>query len=178
MEIIETAFEGLLILKPSVFTDHRGYFFESFRVSWLRGVSFVQDNDSRSARHVLRGLHFQNPPHAQGKLIRVIYGSALDVAVDIRNNSPTFGQWFSRLLSGDNHEMLYIPPGFAHGFLSLKDHTVLNYKCTAYFHKDSEGSLRWNDPELSIDWGVEDPVLADKDRNAPLFRELKSNFEQ
>lgn len=176
MEIVKTGFDGLRIIKPTVINDHRGYFMESFRDEWLEGVVFIQDNESLSACNVLRGLHFQNPPFAQGKLIRVPKGSVLDVVVDIRKKSGTYGKWFSYVLSDANHEMLYVPPGFAHGFLALSDNTVLSYKCTAYYNRDSEGILRWNDPDLAIDWGVADPILAEKDKNAPLFRDFQSRF--
>ncbi|MBN1199118.1 MAG: dTDP-4-dehydrorhamnose 3,5-epimerase, partial [Bacteroidales bacterium] len=125
---------------------------------------------------VLRGLHFQNPPFAQGKLVRVMRGSVLDVAVDIRKESPTFGKWSSIVLSGQNKWMYWIPAGFAHGFLTLEDETLFFYKCTNVYNKASEGSIHWNDPDLNVDWGISDPVISPKDETAPLFRGLESRF--
>lgn len=180
MEIIQTSIPDVLIIKPSVFQDERGYFFESFHKNLIQaaGVSmdFVQDNESKSQKFVLRGLHFQVPPYAQGKLVRVIKGAATDVAVDIRKKSPFFGKWVSQLLSEENKLMLWIPPGFAHGFLALQDDTIFSYKCTAYYHHASERSLRWNDPQLNIDWGIQDPIISEKDRNAPLFIDFNNPF--
>ena len=168
--------EGLLIIRPRVFEDERGYFFESFRLDRMRefGVKqdFVQDNESKSQKGVLRGLHFQNPPFEQGKLVRVVKGAVLDVAVDIRRDSQTYGEWLSQELTEENKTMLWIPPGFAHGFLTLKDDTIFQYKCTNYYNKESEGSIRWNDPDLKIDWGFENPVVSEKDNAAPFFSEL------
>ncbi|MBK9291057.1 MAG: dTDP-4-dehydrorhamnose 3,5-epimerase [Bacteroidetes bacterium] len=180
MEIIETGIPDLLIVKPVVFEDHRGYFFESYNKEKFlqKGIdqNFVQDNESKSAKNVLRGLHFQKPPFAQGKLVRVMKGAVLDVAVDIRKKSPTYGKWASIVLSESNKWMYWIPPGFAHGFVTLEDDTVFFYKCTNVYNKASEGSIRWNDPDLNIDWGVTDPLLSDKDREAPLFRDFVSPF--
>lgn len=180
MEIIKTPLEGLLIIKPDVFEDDRGYFFESYNREKFQAhgidVTFVQDNESKSIQGVLRGLHFQNPPFAQGKLVRVMRGSVLDVAVDIRKESPTFGQWSSIVLSGQNKWMYWIPAGFAHGFLTLEDETIFFYKCTNVYNKASEGAIRWNDPDLNIDWDISDPVISPKDESAPFFRELESRF--
>ncbi|HMM11580.1 MAG TPA: dTDP-4-dehydrorhamnose 3,5-epimerase [Bacteroidales bacterium] len=180
MEILETGIPDLLIVKPLVFEDHRGYFFESYNKEKFlqKGIdqNFVQDNESKSAKNVLRGLHFQRPPFAQGKLVRVMKGAVLDVAVDIRKNSPTYGQWASIVLSESNKWMYWVPPGFAHGFVTLEDDTVFFYKCTNVYNKASEGSIRWNDPDLNIDWGIVDPLLSDKDREAPLFRDFVSPF--
>lgn len=180
MEILETGIPDLLIVKPQVFEDHRGYFFESYNKEKFlqKGIdqNFVQDNESKSARNVLRGLHFQKPPFAQGKLVRVMKGAVLDVAVDIRKMSPTYGKWASLVLSESNKWMYWIPPGFAHGFVTLEDDTVFFYKCTNMYNKASEGSIRWNDPDLNIDWGVTEPLLSDKDREAPLFRDFVSPF--
>jgi dTDP-4-dehydrorhamnose 3,5-epimerase len=180
MEIIKTRIEGLLIIKPDVFADERGYFFESFSHEkfFKAGIelNFVQDNESMSKKGVLRGLHFQCPPFDQGKLVRVIQGSVLDVAVDIRKNSPTYGKWESVLLSGNNKLMYWIPAGFAHGFATLEDDTVFFYKCTNVYNKASEGSLLWNDPDLKIDWGIDDPVISEKDRISPGFRGFSSPF--
>ena len=180
MEIIKTPLEGLLIIKPDVFEDERGYFFESYnREKFLAhgiDVTFVQDNESKSKRGVLRGLHFQNPPFAQEKLVRVMSGSVLDVAVDIRKDSPTYGEWSSIVLSGQNKWMYWIPAGFAHGFLTLEDDTIFFYKCTSVYNKESEGSIRWNDPDLQIDWGTDNPVISPKDQVAPMFKEFETRF--
>ncbi len=180
MEITKTAIEGLLIIQPKVFGDDRGYFFESFRLDRLRengvDLNFVQDNESMSGKGIVRGLHFQNPPFAQGKLVRVIKGKVLDVAVDIRKNSPTYGKWHSIILSEKNKTIFWIPPGFAHGFHSLEDETLFQYKCTNYYNKESEGSVLWNDPDLNIDWGINKPSLSEKDLKVPLFKDLESQF--
>lgn len=180
MEIIETKIKGLLIIKPTVFQDDRGYFFESYNREKFTnaGISytFVQDNESKSQKGVLRGLHFQNPPWAQGKLVRVMKGAVLDVAVDIRKNSPTYGQWDSIELSESNKMMYWVPPGMAHGFVTLENDTVFFYKCTNLYNKTSEGSIRWNDPDLNIDWGIENPVLSEKDKVSPFFKELETKF--
>ncbi len=180
MEIIKTEISDLLILKPKVFEDSRGYFFESFNKERIReagiGLDFVQDNESLSSKGVLRGLHFQNPPYEQGKLIRVITGSVIDVAVDIRKDSPTYGKWVSVELSAANKLMLWIPPGFAHGFVTLEDNTTFFYKCTGFYSYESEGSILWNDPDLNIDWKFSDPILSEKDKACPLFSELESKF--
>jgi len=182
MEIEKLSIPELILIKPQVFADERGYFFESFNEEKFAqksgvGVKFVQDNESLSNCGVLRGLHFQNPPYAQGKLVRVIRGSVQDVAVDIRRNSPTFGQHFSVILSGENKYQLYIPEGFAHGFLVLEDHTIFSYKCTNFYHRESERSLKWNDPDLHIAWGINAPVLSEKDRNtAVTWKSFKTHF--
>ncbi len=180
MQVIETPIADLLILQPKVFQDDRGYFFESYNESILKNygvdAKFVQDNQSLSQKNVLRGLHFQNPPYEQGKLVRVINGSVLDVVVDIRKNSPTYGKSFSLILNQTNKTMLWIPPGFAHGFLTLEDDTLFLYKCTNLYHKDSEGAIRWDDPEIAIDWGTTTPLLSGKDKEANFFKDLKSHF--
>lgn len=180
MELKETGLPGLLIVKPDVFYDDRGYFFESYQKERFAeagiNVDFVQDNESMSMKGTLRGLHFQKPPYAQGKLVRVVRGAVLDVAVDIRRNSPTYGGWKSFRLDADSKTMIYVPEGFAHGFLVLEDNTVFQYKCTNYYNRDSEGSVRWNDPDLEIDWGTKDPILSEKDKEAPSFGELVSPF--
>lgn len=180
MEIIKTGIAGLLIVKPQVFEDHRGYFFESYNKEKFlsQGIdqNFVQDNESKSMKGVLRGLHFQSPPFAQGKLVRVMKGAVLDVAVDLRKQSPTYGKWASIELTESNKWMYWVPPGFAHGFLTLEDNTVFFYKCTNVYNKMSEGSIRWNDPDLGIDWGISQPLLSDKDREAPLFKDFTSPF--
>jgi len=175
MELIPTSIPDVKIIKPDVFGDDRGYFFESFHVDKFAafGITdpFLQDNESRSQKNVLRGLHFQLPPFAQGKLIRVIKGAVLDIAVDIRRNSPTFGKWVSMELTGENKWICWIPAGFAHGFVTLEDDTIFTYKCSAMYNKASEGSIRWNDPDLNIDWGITNPLLSEKDKVAPLLRD-------
>ena len=180
MDVTTTNIEGLLIIKPRVFGDERGYFFESFREDIMKsnGVisKFVQDNQSMSSKGILRGLHFQKDPFAQGKLVRVIKGSVLDVAVDIRKKSPTYGQHFLIELNEENKTMFYIPPGFAHGFLTLEDDTLFSYKCTNYYNKESEGAIRWNSKSLNVDWGIVNPILSSKDATAPTFDEFQSPF--
>jgi dTDP-4-dehydrorhamnose 3,5-epimerase len=181
MQIIETNIPGLLEISPQVFGDHRGYFFESYNrqafANFGIDADFVQDNQSLSNEGVLRGLHFQNPPSAQGKLVRVIQGAVLDVAVDIRKGSPTYGKHHKIVLSGENKMMFWIPPGFAHGFLTLEDQTIFSYKCTGLYDKGSEGSVLWNDPELGIDWGIDNPQLSEKDLVAHPLQELDSKFQ-
>ena len=181
MEIIKTSIPDVLIIKPQVFEDSRGYFFESYnKEKFLQhglDQNFVQDNESKSVKNVVRGLHFQAPPFAQGKLVRVMKGAVLDVAVDIRKKSPTYGHWTSVVLTEENKWMYWVPPGFAHGFATLKDETVFFYKCTNVYNKESEGSIRWNDPDLNINWKLENPVLSEKDQSSPFFRDFVSPFE-
>jgi dTDP-4-dehydrorhamnose 3,5-epimerase len=181
MEIIKTPIEGILVIKPKIFADDRGHFFENWSKEAFEkeglNLNFVQDNQSLSAKGVLRGLHFQNPPFAQGKLVRVISGSVLDVAVDIRKNSSTYGKHFSIILSGKNKTSFWIPPGFAHGFLNLEEDTIFTYKCTEVYNKQAEGAIVWNDKDLNIDWGLNSPIVSNKDQEAPLFSELKTNFK-
>lgn len=167
MNIIETKLEGCLIIEPKIFGDSRGYFFESFHQKKYQEVGikeiFVQDNRSRSTKNVLRGLHFQiNKP--QGKLVSVISGEVYDVAVDLRQNSPTLGQYVGVYLNGENHRQLYIPPGFAHGFCVMSDHAEFFYKCTDFYDPSDEGGIIWNDPEINIAWPVQEPMLSDKDQ--------------
>ena len=183
MNCIKNEIEGALIFEPRVFGDKRGYFFESFSQrdfeSFAGKVVFVQDNESLSAKKgVLRGLHFQKGEYAQAKLLRVVRGSVLDVAVDIRPDSPTFGKYVSVLLSGENKRQFFIPRGFAHGFLVLEDNTIFQYKCDNYYAPEQEGSFRWNDPTLAIDWGVspEDVILSGKDSEAPFFKDVKDSL--
>jgi len=180
MEISELELPGAFLIKPKVFEDERGHFFESFNQDQFKqyglDLNFVQDNQSLSHEGVLRGLHFQKPPFAQGKLIRVIKGKVLDVALDIRKESPTYGKHISLELSEENKLMFYIPEGFAHGFLTLEDNTIFSYKCTNFFNKNSEGSILWNDSDLNINWGVTDPILSEKDKESPLFSSFKSPF--
>jgi dTDP-4-dehydrorhamnose 3,5-epimerase len=180
MQLLPTTIAGLSIVQPKVFEDTRGYFFESYNKSIFldNGISeeFVQDNQSLSHKGVLRGLHFQNPPHAQGKLVRVIKGAVLDVALDIRKGSATYGKWYAHELSEHNRTMMWIPPGFAHGFLTLQDNTIFSYKCTNYYNKASEDCILWNDPDLGIDWGIKDPLISEKDKEGKAFRAFTSLF--
>lgn len=175
MEFKTTSIEGLIEILPKVFGDSRGYFFESYRQHLFieNGIpnQFVQDNQSFSTAGVLRGLHFQNPPYAQGKLVRVITGKVIDVAVDIRPNSPTFGQYQSFVLDATLQNMVYIPEGFAHGFVALED-SIFSYKCTNNYNKAAEGGIIWNDPDLNIDWGIEQPNVSEKDLELPSFKQL------
>lgn len=181
MDIIKTGLEGLLLIQPKVFSDSRGYFFESYRKDILSryGVKseFVQDNISKSKKNTVRGLHYQVGKYAQGKLCQIISGKILDVALDIRFNSPTFGKYFSQELSGDNHKMIWIPPGFAHGFSVLSDEAVFLYKCTAYYNRENERAILNSDPDLNIDWKIKDPVVSEKDLNAKLFKNIDRDFE-
>lgn len=178
MNIIRTDIEGLVIIEPEVFSDARGCFFESFserRFSdAVAPVKFVQDNESRSTYGVVRGLHFQRSPYEQAKLVRVVKGRVLDVAVDLREGSPTFGRHFAVELSEENHRQMFIPRGFAHGFSVLSEEAVFQYKCDNYYHPESEGAVIWNDPDLAIDWGVpeEKVVVSSKDAANPLLSEL------
>ena len=180
MEVKSTPIEGLLIIQPQVFGDERGHFFEPWNKNRFAEhgltMDFVQDNQSLSQKGVLRGLHFQKPPFAQGKLVRVIKGAALDVVVDIRKDSPTYGQHFSIELNESNHTMFYVPEGFAHGFLTLENNTIFSYKVTALYHPEAEDGIMWNDPALGIDWGISDPQLSGKDRVYKPFREFSSLF--
>lgn len=180
MKFEKTDIEGLLVVQPLVHKDDRGYFFESYNLKAYKDlgvdISFVQDNQSCSKKNVLRGLHFQKPPYAQAKLVSVIKGSVLDVVVDIRKESPTYGKNYSVILSSTNKKMLFIPEGFAHGFLTLEDDTILSYKCSNFYNKESEDSLLWNDLDLKIDWGIKHPILSEKDKQAKNFSEFKSLF--
>jgi dTDP-4-dehydrorhamnose 3,5-epimerase len=175
MQIRETSIKGLVELTPRVFRDDRGFFFESYNEGVFKELglptNFVQDNQSFSVKGVVRGLHFQNAPFAQGKLVRVISGRVLDIAVDIRPESPTFGKHEVFELRSDTNNMAYIPEGFAHGFVALED-SVFSYKCTNVYNKESESGLLWNDPELGIDWGVADPIVSEKDVILPTLKEL------
>lgn len=179
MNIITTDIEGVLIVEPRVFGDRRGCFFESFSEREFAtqtglDVKFVQDNESRSRRGVLRGLHFQREPYAQAKLVRVVQGRVLDVAVDIRKGSSTFGKYVAVELSGDNHRQLFIPKGFAHGYVVLEDDTVFQYKCDEYYHPEVEGGIVWNDAQIGIDWHLAEGelILSDKDRIHPTLSEI------
>jgi len=182
MNLIETAIPGLLIIEPKVWKDNRGYFFESYNKKVLQdaGITadFVQDNQSFSHRGTLRGLHGQADPFAQGKLVRVIQGRVIDIAVDIRKNSPTYGQYVSAELTGDNFKMFWIPPGFLHGFATLEDNTIFSYKVTNLYDKASEIGVIWDDHQLNIDWQLpkNEVILSDKDTTLPLFSDFSSPF--
>ena len=178
MEIIETKINGLFLIKPIIYEDERGYFFESFNQkifdqTIVEKVNFVQDNQSLSSKNILRGLHFQKPPHGQTKLVSVIKGSVLDVVVDIRKNSNTYGQYVMEELNEFNHHQLYIPVGMAHGFLALEDHTIFTYKCSNFYHKESEDSILWNDKDLNINWQIKKPILSLKDSDNFKFKEIQ-----
>lgn len=178
----EEALSGLYSIYPTVFKDERGYFFEAFQTEKYKAIigelNFVQDNISRSSKGILRGLHFQKPPYAQGKLVQVLQGAVLDVAVDLRRSSPTFGQSFKKVLSAENAIQLYIPPGFAHGFYTLEDQTLFSYKCTAPYHAAAEGCILWNDPTLNIDWElIQTPILSEKDQLGSLFTSFETPFQ-
>ncbi len=183
MPVRETPIPDLLLYEPRVFEDERGHFFESFNdQTWTEaGITtpFVQDNESFSRRGVLRGLHYQLEPWAQSKLVRVVTGEVLDVAVDIRRGSPTFGESFSVVLSGDNHQQMYIPRGFAHAFVVLSDTAVFNYKCDNYYNKEAEGGIRWDDPDLAIDWRIpaSELLVSEKDAQLPPFTACANNFD-
>ena len=182
MEIIKTAIDGPVIIEPRIFRDDRGYFFESFSEREFRekvaDVHFVQDNESRSCYGVIRGLHFQKPPYAQAKLVRVIRGSVLDVAVDIRKGSPAFGRHVAVELTGDNHRQFFIPRGFAHGFSVLSEEVVFQYKCDSFYAPQSEGAVAWDDPDLGIDWRIpaDRAILSEKDRRHPRFKDFETPF--
>lgn len=177
MRVTATALNEVLLIEPTVFGDERGFFLESYHQRRFdeavgREVTFVQDNHSRSAKNVLRGLHYQLPPNAQGKLIRVVSGAIFDVAVDMRRSSPTFGQWAGAELSAENRHQLWIPEGFAHGFLTLSDSAEVLYKATGFYSPSDEGSLAWNDPAVAIDWPLRrQPLLSQKDADAPKFED-------
>ena len=181
--MIETPIPGVLVLEPRIFGDSRGYFFESFSrrefVQKVMETEFVQDNESRSSFGVIRGLHFQKPPFAQSKLVRVVEGAVLDVTVDIRRGSPTFGRHVAVELSGENHRQVFIPRGFAHGFSVLSESVVFQYKCDNFYAPDSEGALAWNDPDLGIDWRIppEKTILSDKDRRHPRLKDADWLFD-
>ncbi len=180
MQITTTPIEGLLVVQPKVFGDHRGYFMETYNEGAFRAAGlptdFVQDNQSFSGKGILRGLHFQAPPYAQGKLVRVIRGAVLDVALDLRKSSATYGKHFSIRLTEENKTMVWIPPGFAHGFLTLVEETLFAYKVTGLYNKESEGGILWNDPDLGIEWGIDQPVLSEKDLILPRLANFNSPF--
>lgn len=183
MTVSKTNIDGVLIIEPRVFGDARGYFFESYNARDFREqtgieVGFVQDNESRSSRGVVRGLHFQKPPFAQAKLVRVVEGKVLDVAVDIRKGSPTYGQHVAVELSADNKFQFFMPKGIAHGFAVLSDVAVFQYKCDEYYHPEAEGAIAWDDPTLAIDWRIahSEALLSEKDRHHPMFNDFNTPF--
>ena len=181
MQIEKTDLDGIVIITPDVFSDDRGYFLESFqekRYQEILGVEmrFVQDNVSYSKQGVLRGLHYQAPPFGQAKLVTVLEGSVLDVAVDIRNGSPTYGKYVAVELSGENHRQLYIPEGFAHGFVVKSESALFTYKCTNIYSKEHDRGIVWNDPDLDIPWGVTDPIVLEKDLKHPHFADIAQEY--
>ncbi len=180
MDIVEKRIDEIIVLKPKVFGDSRGYFYEQYREDVLHSLGikepFVQDNVSKSVKNTIRGLHYQVGDFTQGKLCHVLFGKVLDVAVDIRFGSPTFGKHYSIELSDENHLFYWIPPGFAHGFAVLSDVALFHYKCTSYYNKDSERSILYNDPDLAIDWKTENPVVSDKDLLGTKFSEIEKDF--
>lgn len=181
MKYIPGEIDGLWILEPTIFGDDRGYFLESYRQDTFKEKTgfyqpFVQDNESKSARGVLRGLHLQKPPMAQGKLVRVVQGAVLDVAVDIRLSSPTYGQHQIVLLNAENQRQFFVPPGFAHGFLTLEDNTVFQYKCTNYYSPENELGIRWNDLDLNINWEFNNPLISKRDAALDTFANFVSPF--
>lgn len=183
MEVKQTQIPGVVIIEPRLFKDDRGYFFESFSErdfnTQVREIHFVQDNESKSSYGVLRGLHFQKPPHAQSKLVRVIKGAVLDVAVDIRKGSPTFGQHVAVELTEENHRQFFIPRGFAHGFSVLTDEVIFQYKCDNFYAPQSEGALAWDDPDLGIDWKIptDKVILSEKDKHHPRLKDTEWVFD-
>ena len=180
MKLIDTLFEGLKVIEPQVFIDNRGEFMESYNLDevnkYFPGTIFHQDNQSVSKKGVLRGLHFQNPPFAQVKLVRVVKGSVLDVVVDIRKNSNTYGMHYKIELTAQNHKMLWIPEGFAHGFVALEEDSIFLYKCSSAYNKASEGCLAFNDPTLGIDWGIQNPIVSEKDLMGQQFTSWEGLF--
>lgn len=176
MKFIKSTIEDLWIVEPTLFEDERGHFLEAFRESTYRESGFiyryVQDNISKSKKGTIRGLHYQLNPHSQSKLVMALSGEVLDVAVDIRRNSPTFGQYDSVELSGENRRMMVIPPGFAHGFSVLSESATIYYKCSSYYNKETERGIRWDDPDIAIDWKVKSPLLSEKDKLLPLLSEV------
>jgi dTDP-4-dehydrorhamnose 3,5-epimerase len=183
MNVIQTEIPGVVIIEPRIFGDSRGYFFESFSEKNFKeqvaDVDFVQDNESKSCYGVVRGLHFQKPPYAQAKLVKVVKGRVLDVAVDLRKGSPTYGKHVAVELTEENHRQFFVPRGFAHGFAVLSEEAVFQYKCDNYYAPQAEGALAWDDPDVAIDWGVpaESVILSEKDSRHPKLKDLDSPFE-
>lgn len=183
MEVIKTDIEGVVIIEPKVFGDNRGYFFESFNTRDFTEktgvtVNFVQDNESKSRYGVLRGLHFQKPPFTQSKLVRVVKGKVLDVAVDIRKGSSTYGKYVSCEMSEENKRQFFVPKGFAHGFCVLSDEAVFQYKCDDFYHPEAEGAIAWNDPAIAINWPIiaDEIILSEKDKHHPYLKDFESPF--
>lgn len=179
---IKTGIEGLYIIEPKLYGDHRGYFMETYNYNEFKAAGldmvFVQDNQSKSKKGVLRGMHFQTQ-HPQGKLVRAIKGEVFDVAIDLRKGSETYGQWYGVLLTEENHRQFYVPEGFAHGFIVTSEEAEFAYKCTDFYHPEFEGGIAWNDPEIGIEWpleGIEEVLLSDKDKKAPTLSEAKIEF--
>lgn len=185
MEVKKTDIEGVLIVEPKVWGDNRGYFFESFNARDFADktgleITFVQDNESKSRYGVLRGLHFQLPPYTQSKLVRCVKGRVLDIAVDIRKGSPTYGKWVSCELTEDNHRQFFVPKGMAHGFCVLSEEAVFQYKCDDFYHPEAEGGIAWDDPDIAVQWPLpsEDISLSERDKHHPSFKEFISPFEK
>lgn len=183
MEIIKTGIDGVLIIEPKVFGDARGYFFESFNVKEFaektgKDITFVQDNESSSRYGVLRGLHFQLPPYTQSKLVRVVKGRVLDVVVDIRKGSPTYGKYEMCELTEENHRQFFVPKGMAHGFAVLSETAIFQYKCDDFYHPEAEGAIVWNDPDIAINWPIQtaDIILSEKDKHHPFLKDFESPF--
>lgn len=183
MEIVKTSIEGVFIIEPRVFGDERGYFFESFNAKEFAEktgleITFVQDNESKSRYGVLRGLHFQLPPYTQSKLVRVVKGKVLDVVVDIRKGSPTYGKYEMCELTEDNHRQFFVPKGMAHGFAVLSDEAIFQYKCDDFYHPEAEGAIIWNDPDIAIQWPIpaDQVLLSEKDKKHPLLKDFESPF--
>lgn len=182
MKITPTKIKDVLIIEPEVFTDHRGWFIETYNKTNFKehgiNIDFVQDNHSSSTKKgVLRGLHFQNEPHSQSKLVRCTRGAILDVVVDLRKSSPTYKQWVSVELTEENKKQLFIPKGFAHGFILLEDNSEFHYKVDNHYNKEHDRVIRFDDPEIGIDWGNRDPILSEKDKSAPFLKDCDINFE-
>ncbi|MBO7276880.1 MAG: dTDP-4-dehydrorhamnose 3,5-epimerase [Bacteroidales bacterium] len=180
MKILQTELPGLLIIEPDVFRDERGYFCETYNQQKLSQLgfnqTFVQDNESMSSKGVLRGIHFQKPPFAQAKLVRVVRGSIIDFAVDLRKGSPTYGKYKAVELDSETKRMLYLPEGFGHAFVSLEDNTIFSYKCSNFYNKESESGILWSDEDLNIDWKIDNPILSDKDKILGKLKDFDSPF--
>ncbi|MBE2279716.1 MAG: dTDP-4-dehydrorhamnose 3,5-epimerase [Ignavibacteriaceae bacterium] len=180
MKVVESALNGILVIEPSVFTDIRGYFFECFQAKKLASfgitAEFTQDNISKSVKNTVRGLHYQVPPSPQGKLCQVVFGEVVDVVVDIRHGSPTFGKYFSTHLSEENHRLIWIPPGFAHGFSVISETVLFHYKCTGYYNKEDERVIRFDDPVINVNWEVTEPIVSPKDLDGINLKEIEKDF--